>query len=306
MITTMKILLIGNRETAEDPEAYYGEYQAFFQQAADSSEGSHEVRYTLFEDLIISVGDGIFTIFDTRHGAGIEDYELVIIRGKGLRNYFDIVKAVSTFANLHGVKIINDYSTFRDSSKLMQAVVFYELNIPVAKTVFVTKALLEEKAPLGFEYPCIMKAVFGAHGNDNYLIKDIAEAREIAAKDSQLKFVMQRFVPNDRDYRLLVTGDDVLTIGREAVEGSHLNNTSQGGSAQLVATGEVPEKVLDDARRVTKHLNMTFSGVDVLADKNTGDFYFLEVNSQPQLMSGAYIDKKIIAIGKYLDTLSGK
>ncbi|CAN5444156.1 hypothetical protein BH10PAT3_BH10PAT3_1500 [soil metagenome] len=299
----MKALLIGNRETSEDPEAYYSEYQAFFKRAANSSKTKPEIEYTLFEDLIISVGDDEFTIFDTRHKTDISSYQLILIRGKAFRQYFDVVKSLSTYAKLKNVPVVNDYSTFRDSSKLTQALQFYELNIPVAKTVFVTTAVLEEKAPLGIEFPCIMKATHGAHGNDNYLVKGMAEAKAIAERSNDINFVMQRFVPNNKDYRLLVAGSEVLVIGREAVDGSHLNNTSQGGSAQLATADEVPIGVIEDAKKVTAALGMTFSGVDVLADKNTGKFYFLEVNSQPQLMSGAFIDKKVEIIGRYFDTL---
>ncbi len=299
----MKILLIGNRETSENPEAYYGEYQAFFAEAAGKSSTKPEILYTLIEDLFISVGDDTFMVYDTRSKLDLKDFRLVIIRAKGLRQYFDVVKAISCYANLNNIKIINDYSEFRDSSKLTQAVQFFQTGLPVACSVFVNKAVLEGRVTLGFPFPCIMKATFGAHGNDNYLVKSLEEANEIAAKSHQLNFVMQRFVPNEKDYRLLVIGDDVLVIGREAVEGSHLNNTSQGGSANLAEEQEVPAEVIEDAKKITKYLGMTFSGVDVLADSNTGKFYFLEVNSQPQLMSGAFIDKKIEIVGRYFDTL---
>jgi len=299
----MNILLIGNKETADNPEQYYGEYASFFEQAIGYSKTESTIKFTLIDDLIISVGDGEFSIYDTRHQTDLDAYQLVLIRGKGFRNMFDVLKTVSSYGKYKNFPVVNNYTNFRDSSKLMQAVQFFELSIPVACTVLVTPAVLSRDTPPNFDFPCIMKATFGAHGNDNYLVKDMAEAREISEKSSDKRFVMQRFVPNDNDYRILIIGKEVLIIGREAVEGSHLNNTSQGGSAVLADSDEVPASVIADSRRIIEHLNMVIAGVDVLADKNTGEFFFLEVNSQPQLMSGAFVEEKAKAVAKFFDSL---
>ena len=115
--------------------------------------------------------------------------------------------------------------------------------------------------------------------------------------------MLQEFIPNDGDYRILVAGDNILGIERKAVEGSHLNNTSQGGSARLVSQDVLPEGMIADARRIARHLDMTIAGVDALIDKHTGEYYFLEVNSQPQLMSGAYVNQKEQLIGVSLSAL---
>jgi len=48
---------------------------------------------------------------------------------------------------------------------------------------------------------------------------------------------------------------------------------------------------------------MTISGVDVIVDKNTNKHYFLEVNSQPQLMSGAFVEEKAQLVADYFDSL---
>lgn len=299
----MNILLIGNKETSDNPEQYYGEYAAFFEQAIGYAQAEGNIAFTLFDDLVISVGDGAFSIYDARTQKDLNEYQLILIRGKGFRNLFEVVKTISSYAKYSGIPVVNDYSAFRDSSKLTQAVQFFENNLPVARSVYVTPAVLAEKAALGFNFPCIMKATFGAHGNDNYLVRSMDEAREIYANNPGKPFVLQRFVPNNNDYRVLIIGDEVLVIGRAAVEGSHLNNTSQGGSAVLSPEGEIPAEIIEGARRLMKSLDMTIAGVDVLADKETGEFFFLEVNSQPQLMSGAFIDEKAKAIGRYLDTL---
>jgi glutathione synthase/RimK-type ligase-like ATP-grasp enzyme len=299
----MQVLLIGNRETAENPEAYYEQYRSFFEAAAKKSKKSPEIVYTLFEDLIISVGDGEFAIYDSKNQTDIANFDLILIRGKGFRNYFDVVKTISIYCTSQNISVVNNYQTFRDSSKLAQATQFHLAGVPVAKTIFVTKAVLSGQHDLGISFPCIMKATFGAHGNDNYLVKSIEEAQQIAKQSPQLNFVLQRFVPNNKDFRILVIGKEILVFSRKAVEGTHLNNTSQGGQAELVPNQSLPKKVLEDAVKIAEQLDMTFAGVDALEDANTGEYYFLEVNSQPQLMSGAFIEEKSTIIAQYFDAL---
>jgi glutathione synthase/RimK-type ligase-like ATP-grasp enzyme len=299
----MNILLIGNKNTLDSPEEYYGEYAEFFEKALDYSKQGGSIKFTFMDDLIISVGDDEFSIYDTRNESDLNAYDLLLIRGKGFRNKYDVVKAVSSYGNINGIPVVNNYAQYSDSSKLSQAVQFYEHGMPVASTVLVTQAFLDGKAELNFGFPCIMKATYGAHGLDNYLVNDLSEVREIAANTTDKYFVLQRFIPNDRDYRILVIGDETVVIERSAATGSHLNNTSQGGSSAIASLDDIPKDIVDKTKDLMQRLGMTIAGADVLADKETGEFYFLEINSQPQLMTGASVDEKAKALGRYLDSV---
>jgi glutathione synthase/RimK-type ligase-like ATP-grasp enzyme len=299
----MNILLIGNKFTLDSPEEYYGDYAEFFETALGYSKQDGSIKYTFMDDLIISVGDDKFSIYDTRNESDLNAYDLLLIRGRGFKNKYDIVKAISSYGNINGIPVVNNYSQYSDFSKLSQAVQFYELGMPVASTVLVTKAVLDGKAELNFGFPCIMKAAYGAHGIDNYLVNDLSEVREIAAKTYKKYFVLQRFIPNDKDYRILVIGDEKVVIERSASSGSHLNNTSQGGSAVLASLDDIPKDFIGKIKDLMRRLGMTVAGADVLADKETGKFFFLEINSQPQLMTGASVDEKAKAFGHYLDSV---
>lgn len=299
----MKILIIGSRFGSKEPESYYGQYVQFFDTAAGAVSTERHVSHAFFDDLIISVGDQGFSIANTRDDSNLASYDLIILRGTGFRRAFDVIKTISVYARLHSVKIINDYHAFRDSSKLTQAVQFFEHDIPVAQTVYVTNAVLTA-TNLPIEFPCIMKATFGAHGKDNHVVRSMGEVRKIATETPEKVFVLQTFVPNDRDYRVLIIGAETLIIERRASEGSHLNNTSQGGSATLVSPEVLPEGALNDAHRIVDALDMTIAGVDILCHAETGAYYFLEVNSQPQLMTGAFVAEKQQAITRYLKKIA--
>jgi glutathione synthase/RimK-type ligase-like ATP-grasp enzyme len=115
------------------------------------------------------------------------------------------------------------------------------------------------------------------------------------------EMLAQRYHPNDGDYRVLIMdGREPLVIKRTAAGGSHLNNTSQGGSAEL---DELPVGLLEQSKSLAKELKMTVAGVDILRDKQTGEMLFLEVNSQPQLLTGAFVDKKKKLFGDLLGSI---
>jgi glutathione synthase/RimK-type ligase-like ATP-grasp enzyme len=303
----MKIMIIGSINKAEIVEArsYYQKYIDFFKKSADNIDDI-VIETCLIDDLIISVGDGDFSIFDTKNEHDLNNYDVLFLRGDGFRNCIDVIGAINEYAYDNKVTIINDYSGVRDSSKLLQAVQFHQIGVLVARTLLVTSAVLNSEPKLDWGFPCIMKAVHGSHGNDNYFAHSMDEVRLFSEKQADKRFVLQRFIPNNGDYRILIIGNEILAIGRSAVGGSHLNNTSQGGEATMIDVGQIPQKVLEDSRLITEHFKMTIAGVDVLQDKDTNIFYFLEVNAQPQLMSGAFVDQKEKLLGKLISKLSNQ
>lgn len=301
----MKILLLGTRGIAADNEQYYGQYLDFFKTAAASSQLSDiQVVHALVDDLFISVGDGKFTVRDTANRHDLADYGAVLIRGH-IHEHVDVVKTVSVYLQRHNIPVINDYSTFRTASKLIQAVHFHIYGLPVANTVFVTPAVVNNLTDLPFSFPCIMKATNGSHGNYNYKLDGPEDVARVLAEDNgKHSFVLQRYMPNDCDYRILVAGKSLLVIKRSAAGDSHLNNTSKGGGAELVSPDTLPAEIISQSQHIVAKINMTIAGVDVLYDTSTDTYSFLEVNSQPQLMTGAFVDEKAKLIGEFFSELT--
>jgi len=302
----MKILVLGARNsvTALDRQ-YYQQYTDFFLASAATTEIDLQAMNALVSDLIIRVGDGVFTISDVRNGIELNNYDAIFLRSGNFGEFFDLVAVISEYAGINNIPIINDYAGVRNSSKLLQAVNFHSLNVPVAQTLFIGASALPTSNVLdNWQFPCIMKATHASHGNHNYVVNNIDDVQRIYQQNAGIRFVLQRFVPNNGDYRILMVGDDVLVIKRLAVDGSHLNNTSQGGEAQLVDINDLPEIIINQSKQIMQHLKMTIGGIDVIIDKNTGQHFFLEVNTQPQLMTGAFLDEKKKLVGKLLNNLN--
>lgn len=297
---TKNILIIGSAQTSNDVKTYYAKYRALFTEAAEQADVDAEINDTLIDDLIISVGSREFVIFDFKNQKDLKNYDAIILRGSGFRQMFDVLLAISTYCRKYSIKLVNDYSHTYDFSKLSQSVRLTDEEIAVPQTVFFTPAVLREGYSLPFELPCILKDVQGAHGTNNYVVKSFEQAKDIIQSKPNVRFILQEFVPNDGDLRVLLLGAGQLIIKRNAMEGSHLNNTSQGGEAVLLDTPLLEGSVLKLARNAATILNLQCAGVDIIIDIRTKRHYVLEVNSQPQLHTGAFLDEKKKLISEYL------
>lgn len=159
-----------------------------------------------------------------------------------------------------------------------------------------------------FEYPFIAKAADTFGGKMNYLVKNYDELKAALEVHPEQTFVLQEFIPNDCDYRVLVMGGKIRLVMkrmRDAKSDSHVNNTSAGAEAEFVPidtlTKEMQESVLQ-AARVTRRAG--FSGVDLIVNKENGKHYILEVNDQPAIQVGASPEVKMPVFMEYLRELA--
>ena len=290
------IIILGQPSSRATTLDYYEDYKSFFERGVQESSNKTEVAYALFDDLHIQIGDGAMAISDNRNNRELKEYDVVFFRGQ-FRDRIDVPFVVSNYLLDNQKFPVNDYSAHRSSSKLSQAYVFHKLGLPTPATAYCTVTAIKNSVT---QYPFILKDTYGSHGNLNFLVKSAEQLDEIAAEHPKTHFVQQTFIKNDGDYRVLLIGDETLVIKRSAASDSHLNNTSQGGSAEIIPSETFPEKIVAESRTAIKSLGMTVAGVDVLYDAATGEYYFLEINSQPQLMSGAFVDEKAALLGEFL------
>lgn len=219
----------------------------------------------------------------------------------------DTALSVAKYFEHHGKKVLNTEALFtRSTTKLSQYVIAALHGVSVTPFIFSnnTKLLQQELKKWPHGYPIIVKGTQASRGRDNYLVESydgVCKAFSSLKKDDNLRFVVQQFVPNNGDYRIIVMGDSVkYVIHREATGGSHLNNTSQGGIAHEVALDQLPVAVLEQSVTIARLLRREITGVDMIAHSQTGDFYMLEINNMPQLATGALVDEKLHQLDAFL------
>ena len=92
--------------------------------------------------------------------------------------------------------------------------------------------------------------------------------------------MIQEFIPNSGDYRVLVLGKKVLGVMKRSSQNKNefRNNYSVGGKVEVA---DLPQAVKDMAVRAAEICGLTVAGVDVM-EKTPGDYVVLEVNKGPQ------------------------
>lgn len=293
----MKLLFIGC-DSVETQPRYYEEYKDFLAGAASGD----DIAVTSIEQLLIQCGDGELTIIDMANDqCALDTYDAVMYRGVGMGARVDVLMALSCYCSEHGMLFMNDLPRGYIPSKLAQAVFCHQNGLPMPRTTYVNAAVLTGHATM-LRYPLVLKAARSAHGKDNFIVYSKEDIERITVGSSK-RYVLQRLIPNDGDYRILIIGDETLVIGRHKAAGSHLSNTSQGGKARVVDEATLPAGLMEDARRFARTLDMTIAGVDAIIDKQTGDYYFLEINSQPQLTAGVFLAEKQAMVHRLLTRL---
>ncbi len=255
---------------------------------------------TSLTNLVYDISSGP-VITDSLTGSDIASYDFVVLRNVGKNPDLGITAAHYLYRK--NVPFIDSYLLMRGSGKLACAMMRTNAGLSTPRTVYAKAGLLGDyvEANKPFKYPFILKADDGKKGRDNYLVKDSEELKTRLSESPQVRFIAQEYIENDGDLRVLVLDGKVgLIIRRTAAEGSHLNNTSQGGEAEILNTSSISEDVTEDAIKAAEVEGLEVAGVDIIFDKNTGKHYFLEVNRAPQLGTGSFPDEKISAYAEMI------
>lgn len=296
-----KVLLLFSKVSADQQKAY-PEYLA---QLLSAPRDDIVFEWALFEDLVYFFSEDEVRITDTRHNVDLADYDVLYLRHWG--DKMAHAMTVTRYCKIKHIPFV-DSEAFRVGSfnKLTQYINLYEAKVLFPKTLIATGDHLQANyEAYGFQFPLILKSASGTRGADNYLVQDAAEMHEVLAKNQHILFVMQSFIPNDGDYRVLVLGDAVqLIIERKASGESHLNNTSQGGQARIVAMDALPNAVRDASVRAAQFMGREVAGVDMVRSQADGRYYCFEVNRAPQIEHASFEQEKARVIADYFSSIT--
>lgn len=289
------IIVGGHSKTPEDVQ----ELNSFCQSVRDAYQDA-QVDAVTVDQLQFVIEPGSFRVLDANTGNELRHADLVILRNK-MRTYNSIAYSLSRYCDTTKTRFFNDYSQYFPGTKLAQAVVFYEQEVAFIKTVYA----MDHQALVGvikkeLALPFVLKDALGAKGSSNYLIRSYDELEERLNSEPDTHFLAQEFCANDRDYRVLIAGDEHLVIKRQGKGDTHLNNTSTGGSAEL-APEDVPALIIEQSKQLAKAMNLQIVGVDVMPKLGTDEFYFIETNSQPQVFTGSFPEEKQALMARFLD-----
>lgn len=228
--------------------------------------------------------------FDTkRKGVGVwlggeyqlTDYGVVYFRNS--KNYWEEVCLVIDSLNKDTIIIDPVLASGRPSDvcKVHQMWLLDKNGFNVPRTIFGSLNYLKKWGTKKIGgYPLILKGskgdrrtqVFKFFSDESWL-KGWQTFKYREGYENQ-KYMLQEYIENDRDYRVMVVGDKVLGVmERASGENPRLKN--------VFSRAELPEMVLKKAVEVAKVCGVAIAGVDVVFKKGEKEPYFWEVNRAP-------------------------
>ncbi|MDD4106795.1 MAG: hypothetical protein PHX84_02520 [Candidatus Shapirobacteria bacterium] len=256
-------------------------YNEIYLDSEDKSDGKMKVRF--------------------KSGKKLEDYGVV---------YFKFVKHYREEASLimdcidDEVKVVD--SVLRrgrpsDFCKIhqMKAMIDVDLNVP--RLVMGRLKYLRYEAVKKFQYPLILK---GSQGDRrSQVFKFFSDAswdkgwevfREREINEGQ-RYMLQEYIVNAEDYRVMVLGNKVLGVMKRATGDNPLLKN-------VFTKTELPDYVLEKAVAAAKACEIEVAGVDVVFKEGEKEPYFWEVNRAPnydrfEQVTGINVAEEIV---KYL------
>jgi len=227
----------------------------------------------------------------------LKDFDAWYFRAVG--SELEWAKLLELYAKEHNILVVDDYLINEGPLrrfKSVMGVMLHANNINYPKTLYVAKFEQLEKELLNWELPVIVKlSKGGRHGMGTFSIKSITDLNELKQTlDSRKQlaveegrtvsvfkdFLVQEFIPNDGDYRVMTVGYKCIGgFKRKPKEEKLVLNKSQGKSENLE---HVPLEVSKVAQDSAKILGVEVAGTDLVKHAKTGEIFVIEVNEAPQ------------------------
>ena len=305
-----KILLLIPKQAATNLKTDPNKLLAELHTAATAKALDATFESALYEDLIHVIMPHKTAIIDTVSGKDIASFDVVYQRHWG-NNSGEALSCALYLKSRKVPYLDRETGECTSGSKLSQSWMLHEAGLPYPETVFAGSGvqpahIRQVLESTGFGWPLIMKDPTASRGSHNFMIKDWDQLEQKLAQEPGA-YLLQRYIDNHSDYRVLVCGDVVrLVMHRKGVEGSHLNNTSQGGQATLVDVNQLPPRLIEDSVRAAAVFKRDVAGVDVVIENGTNRHYFFETNRSPQIESGQCVAEKSAELAAYLYQVSLK
>lgn len=233
----------------------------------------------------------------------LTSYKTIFFRRVGDKRNLAFV--LSNVAKKHGILFLDNlYSLTNEPSKLKQTAVLALAGVAVPKTYYASlydkKSLDNATKFLGL--PMVIKVSKSKKGLGVFLARTKKEALKIIKNSPQDEVILQKFIPNNFDYRILVLGNKIACIiKRERLnkKDEFRNNVYLGASEEFLDISKVDPRIKNEAIKAAKVADIQVAGVDVVIDPRNIPYVF-EVNRSPAFTFDEKISNEIGLLTDYL------
>lgn len=253
----------------------------------------------------------------------LADYDVLFFRTTG-KHWEEVDLVVREVKLMEGKKpeivdpiILNGKPSM--ACKAYQMLALGEVGIDVPRSIYgslwyLYEFMKENSASTGLCFPVIVKGSGGDRGTRVYKADDLEEmerlVRDLRKTETEegKRYMLQEYIPNDGDYRVLVLGTKVLGVMKRSSQNKEefRNNYSAGGKVEVA---ELPEEITQLAVRAAQTCGLAVAGVDVaFRDNDRNRPVIWEVNKGPQFKgfmasTGIDVPSEIV---KYLVSLKNE
>lgn len=292
----MKVLILFANNSVRNEKADPDALRAILERAHPELGSDMQFFVSYARSLSYYISNEEVVIRDHRNKRNLDSYDFVYFRKAGAAMQQMLVCAA--YLKDHNIPFFDaEIRRANSRNKLSQMYLLQRRGLPIPKTLFCRNKrrvvrLVTKKYASEFPFPIIAKATGGTRGDENYLVKDADQLRELV-RTSHRHFLIQEFIENDGDYRFFVANGILRgVIERKGSEGTHLNNTSKGAAAELVSVESIDMLVRSQSVQAARIFGRDIAGVDVMFDKHSGEHVFLEVNRAPQIEGASFQTEK--------------
>lgn len=258
-----------------------------------------EFDTSAYEDLRLLIQNQEGKIFLANTGRDLREYEKILAVTTPTHDKNHVLNAMACYCRKYGIKIYDDsFSNF--SGKLYEMWCFWEAGVSVPDTAFGSTDFLAEALAM-FGGIGVLKVTHSSKGAGVFLVHSADEINQIINDNPDKTFILQNFIPNDGDYRVIAL-DYVprMAIYRTANGGDFRNSTSLGGQAIVTPLDELDPKILEISAAAAKAFKVRFAGVDITPNKETGQYVVLEVNRTPQITTAPPVEQKAEILKRFM------
>lgn len=250
-------------------------------------------------ELFFELSPDKIAIYHPGKSFDLREFDLVVIRHIG--KMINEAQAIVQYCEYFGIRYADGYlNRLMLDSKISTQFLLWFNGVRNWPHTFYGNVDEMKRRFAEFGDTTVLKDNEGSKGRLNFLVHSVTEVDQIHNDHPDKRFMLQQFIANQGDLRILIfDGKPVLAIERRGDGASHLNNTSQGGSARIVPVESIQQKVIDMCVKVAEITKLEVAGVDVMFAAD-GKPYLLEVNNAPQISSGSFKEEKA---QKYSETL---
>ena len=283
---------------------------AFFDEVTKKLTHNAEFVVRSFNELVYWIDNDTMSVRETVTNTDLATYDLVYF--KSHQRYYEFAIAAAEYLKFRNVPFFDEeLSSYISYDKLSDTTRLAINRIPVPAMVCASKETLKKEARTAIEElgtPFVCKEVNADRSRKNYLLQNYDELMDVLNNaDTQDIYMLQRFVENNGYIRvLLLSAQIALAIYRHPVDNpdprkQHLNTPAAAPNASLLHGTEMKREAADLARRAARVSRRQVAGIDIIQDKQTGQWYILEVNTSPQIFSGSFVQEKRDAFAKFID-----